>query len=100
MEIKKKMNNELTKYDICKEIFMVLSHFDNELLKKIPDRLFNMLIELSSKSQKDIYFDMKKPLKDQQVSDEAKDFISLIYYDYLSNCEEKKEIFNAWKVKF
>lgn len=96
MMIEKDSDKILTECDICKEVFVVLSHFDNKILRKIPDKLFNMLIESASYSSKNVYFDMNKPLKNQNISNEAKDFISLIYYDYLVDADEKKEIHNYW----
>ena len=39
---------------------------------------------------------MSKKLKDQDISQECKDFISIMYYYYHANDEEKKELISKW----
>lgn len=84
-------------YDVLKETLYVLSYFDNSFLEKIPDSFLNALKELALKSNKEVYIDYSKSLKEQNISDDCKDLISLIYYNYIASQDEKKELMNIWK---
>lgn len=84
-------------YDVLKETLYVLSYFDNSFLEKIPDSFLNALKELALKSNKEVDIDVSKSLKEQSISDDCKDLISLIYYNYIASQDEKKELMNIWK---
>ena len=38
-----------------------------------------------------------KKLKEQNISEETKDFISGLYYTYIATPQEKKDILNTWQ---
>lgn len=84
------------KNNICKEVLIILSYFDKELIKKIPDKVFENLKELAVDSEEDFYINTEKKLENQNISEESKDLISLIYYDYIADKNEKKEIMKSW----
>ncbi len=85
-------NNEY----IAKEIITVLENFDNEFVEKIPKEVFDAFKKLSKDCTKTVNLDMSKKLKDQDISQECKDFISIMYYYYHANDEEKKELISKW----
>lgn len=82
---------------VYKEVFMVLAYFDEEMIKKIPDTMLNKIKECAAESKKEVFIDFSKDINDQNISEDAKDFISILYYNYIANENEKKEIENAWK---
>lgn len=81
---------------VYKEVFMVLAYFDEEMLKKIPDTLLEKIKEYAAESKEEVYVDFNKELKNQDISEDAKDFISIIYYNYIADENEKIEIKKAW----
>lgn len=84
------------KKDIYKEVLIVLSHFNEELIKKIPQQVFNKLLELAADSEQNVVIDVNKGIEEQNISEESKDIISLIYYNCIADEQEKKELVNIW----
>ena len=82
--------------DVAKETLAVLKHFESNLIEKIPMKFLNYLNELALNSKCDIYIDLEKELVDQNISEESKDLIALIYYSYIADEEEKKQIVKLW----
>lgn len=82
--------------DVAKEVFWVLYYFDNELIKKIPVKFLTYIKELATKSDKEVNIDIQKELDEQNISEESKDLIALIYYSYIANKEEKEKIEELW----
>lgn len=82
--------------DVAKETLNVLDHFDSNLIEKIPIKFLDYLNELSLGSNRDVNIDLEKKLIEQDISEESKDLIALIYYSYIANEEEKKQILKLW----
>lgn len=82
--------------DVAKEVFWVLYYFDNELIKNIPVKFLTYIKELATKSDKEVNIDIQKELDEQNISEESKDLIALIYYSYIANKEEKEKIEELW----
>lgn len=93
------MNQLLNKNDIYKEVYVVLSHFNVELIQKIPQKVFSKLVEFAADSQHDVFIDVNKSIEEQNICEESKDIISLIYYTYVADDSEKKELINIWTNK-
>ena len=87
---------ELNK-DVAKEFLMLASYFEEELLKKIPDELFQKLNDIAADSDKEYYVLEDKSLNEQNISEECKDLIALINYLYLVPKSEQVELLNNWK---
>ena len=85
--------------DIARETIEILKHFDKNIIEKIPKSVINNLEEVSKNSKKRIDINMEIPLKEQNISEESKDLISVIYYKYIANEQNKKQVFEAWKNK-
>ena len=84
--------------DISKETLTFLAFFDNKIIEKIPSRVITKLCEEAADSNADFYIDTNKSFAEQQISEEAKDLISLIYYDYIAEKDEKEEILKQWNL--
>lgn len=87
---------ELNK-DVAKEFLMLASYFEEELLKEIPDELFQKLNDIAADSDKEYYVLEDKSLNEQNISEECKDLIALINYLYLVPKSEQVELLNNWK---
>ena len=90
------MNGNFELNDIANETLVVIEHFEFNLIKQIPQRIINYLKELAIESKKNYKIDENKSLANQDISEQSKDLISYIYYSYIANEEEKKEIEKKW----
>lgn len=82
--------------DVCKEVLTILAYFNEELIEKIPDKVLKKLTELSKDSKVDFYIDSEKNLDYQNISEEGKNLIALLYCNYIANEDEKKQILKSW----
>lgn len=83
--------------DVFKETLIILAYFNNNLLEKIPNKVLKKLNELAAESKAEFYIDREKNLNEQNISEETKDLISLIYYNYIAEQNEKDEILKLWQ---
>lgn len=91
------MEMMVDKKDLYKEVLIVLSNFNKDIIKKIPDNIFIKLVEMAADSKKEVNIDLNKKLEEQDVSQECKEMIALIYYQYIADSDEKKELIKIWK---
>lgn len=84
--------------DISKETLTFLAFFDNKMIEKIPGYIITKLCEEAADSKNDFYIDASKSFEEQKISEKSKDLLALIYYDYIAEEEEKKEILEQWKL--
>ena len=52
---------------------------------------------MADASEIEVKVDPNKKLKEQEISEESKDFIALIYYTYIVDKNEKEKILKIWK---
>lgn len=83
--------------DVALETLEVLKYFSNEFTSKISESFLNSLEELAKKSKLEVKIDANKKLINQNISEETKDIIALIYYNYFADDKEKNEIAKIWK---
>ena len=83
--------------DVALETLEVLKYFNTEFTSKISESFLNSLKELAKKSKLQVKIDANKKLINQNISEETKDIISLIYYNYFADDKEKNEIAKIWK---
>lgn len=83
--------------DIAKETVEVLKFTDVDFKSRISEKLLNLLEELSQKSTKEVKIDLNKKLNEQNISEECKDLLSLLYLNYYASENEKEEILKIWK---
>ena len=82
--------------DIANEVVSVLNYMEQDLVKKIPIKFLDFLKNLAKDTNKKINIDLNKSLLEQNISEESKDLIGLIYYNYLVDENEKKQILKIW----
>lgn len=82
--------------DVCKEVLIILGYLNNDILEKIPSRIFKKLNELAADSKLNYYIDKEKDLLEQNISEKSKDLIALLYYSYIANENEKHELSKIW----
>ncbi len=92
------MENIQTISDISKETLTFLAFFDDEMINKIPSNFIVKLCEEAADSTVDFFINPNRSFEDQKISEKSKDLISLIYYNYIADEIEKKEIKNQWKL--
>lgn len=90
------MENIQSISDISKETLTFLAFFDSKMIEKIPTHIITRLCEEAADSKLDFYIDINKSFEDQKISEKSKDLISLIYYNYIAEEDEKEEILNQW----
>lgn len=90
------MEKMVDKKDLYKEVITVLSYFNKDIIKKIPTNVFSNLVEMAADSKIEVSIDVTKGLEAQDISQECKDMISLIYYNYIADNDEKKELIKIW----
>lgn len=90
------MKNSQNINDVCKEVLTILGYFNIDVIEKIPSEILNKLNELAADSMLDYYIDEEEDLINQDISEKAKDLISLLYYNYIVDENEKNEILKIW----
>lgn len=82
--------------DIAKETLYILNYFDSNFVSKIPNKFLENLKKIAETSQITVNIDRYKELEEQEISEDCKDLISLIYYNYVTNENDKEEILKCW----
>ena len=72
------------------EVYSFLNLLDDNLKKKIPKELFGIIDENRDKKYLPNY-DINESLEEQNISNDAIDFICLIHYNYWCDSEEEKK---------
>lgn len=90
------MNKIQEKNDVFKEVLTILAYFNDELIEKIPAKVLKRLKELSADSKANFHINPEKKLEEQDISEESKDLIALIYYSYIADENEKNELLKLW----
>jgi len=89
------MMEEVVNSDVAKEFLIVLSYCDNSFVSNIPDYIIKKLSDLAADSLKDFYIDKNKGLMEQNISNECKELIGMMYFMYMMDSLAKKEILNT-----
>ena len=89
-----KITNDYAK--VFTEVDEILSYLPEELLSKLPARLKNE-IKNNKDTEYEFKYNEKKELMNQDIYEQTKDFISLIYIMYICNKTEKRELLEACK---
>jgi len=82
--------------DVCKEVLAVLAYFEDDLIERIPAKVLENLSELAADSKVDFYIDPKQDLDKQDISEQSKDLISLIYHNFVADENQKDELLKLW----
>lgn len=73
------------------EIKCLLKYFPINYIKKLPTKLLEMIYG-NSDEKYNIDVDLKKDLKNQNISKKTKDMLAVLTYNYWSSETEKKDI--------
>lgn len=87
----------ISSYNVSKETLEVLKYFDSAFISKIPESFLRAMKDLASKAIIDVKIDTTKSLKDQSISEDCKDMIALIYYNYVATKPERLEMTEIWQ---
>ncbi len=90
------MKDPKNKNDLFKEVVTFLPYFSDEIIEKIPSQVLIKINDLAADSDAEFYVDEEKDLKEQNMSESCKDFIALIYYNYIADENEKEKILKSW----
>ena len=82
--------------DVYKEVLTYIAYFDEELLDAIPDQELQELNDKAADSEENFYINPDEPLEKQKISEEAKNLLALIFYNYVADEEEKKKLMKLW----
>lgn len=82
--------------DVYKEVLTYIAYFDEELLDSIPTQVLQELNDKAGDSEANFYINPEEPLEKQNMSEEAKNLLSLIFYNYVADEEEKKKLMKLW----
>lgn len=94
-EIKMRDENEFV--SIARETLYILEHCDKSFVNRIPAKILNKLKSIESNSSTtNIKIYKNKKIEEQDISENTKNFIALLYYNYVANVEERKDILNIW----
>ena len=72
------------------EILEILKNVDNDLIEKLPQKFKDFLQENKSETYNP-EFDCMKDLKDLKLKEETKNLLGIMYMNYWSEPEERKE---------
>ena len=73
------------------EIKCLLKYFPINYIKKLPTKLLEMIYK-NSDDKYNIEIDLRKDLKNQNISKKTKDMLAVLTYNYWSSEDEKKDI--------
>ena len=82
--------------DVAKEVFVVLSYFDNQLIVKIPKDVLLEITDMASESNKEIYVEASKSLSEQNVSLDCKEAIGILYFLYVMDDLQRDDTIKVW----
>lgn len=82
--------------DVAKEVFVVLSYFDNQFIEKIPKDVLLEITDMASESNKEIYVEANKSLNEQNVSLDCKEAIGILYFLYVMDDLQRDDTIKVW----
>ena len=82
--------------DVAKEVFVVLSYFDNQFIEKIPKDVLLEITDMASESNKEIYVEANKSLNEQNISLDCKEAIGILYFLYVMDDLQRDDTIKVW----
>lgn len=73
------------------EVFAIIKSSDDEIIKKIPYRFIKFVSENRNKDY-NVCVEPDKGILNQNISDEAKSIVALMYRDYLCDKEQRTKL--------
>lgn len=89
--MEEKLNN-----DLAKELLTIISCCDNNFVSSIPNTTLKKINELAADSKKEYYLNKTKSLEEQNISNECKDLLSLMYFIYMLDSNSQTKVLDIW----
>ena len=86
------MNKTITYEKVLREVEYILQQFPKEIQNKIPDDFRNDIIKNMDVTYIPEPYNKNKTLDEQNISEETKKILALIYRNYLVSDEERKKL--------
>ncbi len=86
------MNKTITYEKVLKEVNYILQNYPNEIQNKIPDDFKQAIVSNMDKNYIPEPYDKNKTLDEQNISEETKKILALIYRNYIVSDEERKKL--------
>lgn len=86
------MNNTITYEKVLKEVDYILQNLPNEIQNKIPNDFKQSIVDNMDINYVPEVFDKNKTLDEQNISEETKKILALIYRNYIVSDEERKQL--------
>lgn len=77
------------------EIKEIFKYITKDMYEKLPLKLITLVNEYQSQEY-EFKYDISKELKEQKISEDTRNFIAYLHYNYWADEEGKKRIEKAW----
>ena len=82
--------------DVANEVVTVLNYTDSKLLENLPKEILKYLQITAEQSDKSFTIEPEKKLNEQNLSEESKNLIALLFGLYMANEKDREYIKNCW----
>ena len=86
------MNKTITYEKVLREVEYILQQFPKEIQNKIPNDFRNTIVKKMDVTYIPEPYNKNKTLDEQNISEETKKILALIYINYLVSDEERKKL--------
>ena len=86
------MNKTITYEKVLREVEYILQQFPKEIQNKIPNDFRNTIVKKMDVTYIPETYNKNKTLDEQNISEETKKILALIYRNYLVSDEERKKL--------
>lgn len=86
------MNKTITYEKVLREVDYIIKNMPHEIQNKIPDDFKQAIVSNMDKNYIPEPYDKNKTLDEQNISEETKKILALIYRNYIVSDEERKKL--------
>lgn len=90
------MMEEKLNSDLAKELLTIISYCEDTFINNIPSYVIEKISDYAADSEKDFYVDKNKSLSNQNISEDCKNLLSLLYFTYCLDSESKNKMIDIW----
>ena len=81
--------------NVYSEIWEIIKYLNYKTVIKIPSDILKTIRENKNENW-NFKYNPKKSIEDQKIMEETKDYLSILFYKYCCNQNEKKDVFKHW----
>ncbi len=81
--------------NLAKELLNVIFFLEDDFIDRLPDDFINKLVLLAADSDKNFVLKKDKKLWEQEISEECKNYLALLYYQFSSR-DKQNELIESW----